>query len=126
MRDWIGVHARICRPILSHPFASSLTGAICDPGFDAESLSNLPRSLVDGPYASVIRAAKTVALRRRRRCTVREMNAARTNKSKIRVTFACVSPGVHSATVWRRGFLFSNRKIYILSLWAVGNQGNGT
>lgn len=74
----------------AHPFESSLTGATCDShstGFDAGSLSNLPRSPFDGPYAPVVRAARTVALRRRRRRTVRETNAARTNKSKIRVTY---------------------------------------
>jgi hypothetical protein len=116
----------------AHPFASSFTGAMCDShstGFDAGSLSNLPRSPVDGPYAPVVRAARTAALRRRRRRTVREMNAARTNKSKMRVTVACVSPGYNSATA--EGF--SNRKRCILRMEckavsvSMGNEGeNGT
>jgi len=60
---------------------------------------------------------------------VREMNAARTNKSKIRVTFACVSLGVHSATA--EGFSIQKRHILCMECKAVsasvGNEGvNGT
>ena len=78
-------------------------------GFDAGSLSNLPRSPFDGPYAPVVKAARTVALRRRRRRTVRETNAARTNKSKIRVTYCLRQPG---GTLSHSGGGFKPEKMY--------------